>query len=212
MKSFLSVSLICFLLAVSSCAPGIRNGCRKDGRAVVGKAELPPMISLSDTLQKYHMEVSFGKRSFSGILLVRQKEETARILYTTHFGMTLFDLEMNGQSYVIKQCIPPLHKKKLFNLLYSDFSLLFGLHLNEKNNAITYHCGDNPEAVVYKLQTPRAKGYYRKQLLSNRIERISVGSAFGKATFNLNQTVKAGADSVSIAHPLLKIHLQMTAF
>lgn len=212
MKSSLFVSLLSFLLLLSSCAPGIRSGCRKERNVSVPRTDLPSMIPYAGTMRKYHMQVSFGKRDFSGILLLRQQGDTSRILFTTHFGMTLFDLEMDANSHTLHQCIPPLNKKKLFALLQQDFAVLFGQKLKEENTALTYLCGEPSETIVYKLKTPGAKGYYRKRIPKGRIDRITAGSALTKATFELNQSAQSEKDSVSVSHPLLRLRFTMTAF
>lgn len=208
MKSSISVSLLVLFFCVASCAPGIKSGCKKTVQTTILQTELPPMITPSARLQKYHMEVDFGKRHFSGILLLRQKADSMRILFTTHFGMTLFDIGMDKNSYVIHQCIPPLHKKKLFSLLHRDFAVLSGQQVADQNKAKIYVCDKEQDILVYKLKNTGAKGYYRKQLSKNTIDRITFGSLLGKTHITLQQET----NSITVSHPLLKLRFSITAF
>ncbi|WP_139822920.1 hypothetical protein [Massilibacteroides vaginae] len=212
MKSSLFVSLLSLLLCVSACAPGIRSGYKRAEQTTIRKSELPPMIPESSELRKFHMEITFGKRNFSGLLLLRQQADSSRILFTTHFGLTIFDLAMDKNSYEIRQCIPPLHKKQLFNLLHRDLTVLFGQQLADQNKAIVYENNKKQNTIVYKLKNTEAKGHYRKQLSTNTVDKITFGSILGKTDISLQQTSQSETDSIVVSHPLLKLRFSITAF
>lgn len=206
MKSLLSASL-CLLLACCSCAPSITRECRKGETVSAAKGQFPPMIDASSRLCKYNMTIDFMRKHFSGLLLVKETEAgTYRTLFSTHFGLSLFDLEIGSDSLTVHHCIEPLNKKKILSLFYRDFSVLFGLNIPPENKAIVYNC-TNPQAdIVYKLSTPGFNGYYRIDGVENRMREIKLGSGLRKTTFR-SFPDSSGQETIRIRHTGLKLSI-----
>lgn len=211
MKSLLSVSL-CFLLICCSCAPSITRECRKGGTLLIEKEQLPPMVDASARLCKYNMTIDFMRKHFSGLLLVKETETgTYRTLFSTHFGLSLFDLEIGADSLIVHHCIEPLNKKKILNLFYRDFSVLFGLNIQPEIKAIVYNCTNPQTDIVYKLLIPGFKGYYRMNNTGGHIREIKLGSGLRKTTFRFLPD-NSGKEAIRIRHTGLRLSIGLDAF
>lgn len=211
MRSLLSVSL-CLLLMCSACAPSITKGCRKGDVQVVGKERLSPMIDAAARLCKYNMTIDFMRKHFSGLLLVKETEAgTYRTLFSTHFGLSLFDLEIGGDTLIVHHCIEPLNKKKILALFQRDFSVLLGLNnLQSGNKAIVYTCTPPRTDVVYKLSTPGFSGYYRMNEATGCMQEIRLGSGLRKTVFR-SLPPTTGTKAIRIKHTGLRLSLGLDA-
>lgn len=204
MKSLLSVSF-CFLLLCCSCASSITKGCRKSGEQRLNKELLSPMVDASDRLCKYNMTVDFMRKHFSGMLLVKQTGTgTYRTLFSTHFGLSLFDLEISSDSLLVHYCVEPLKKKKILNLLRRDFSVLLGLNLKQENDVIVYSCTQPQSDLIYRLTAPGFNDYYRMNKTTGRTQEIRLGSGLRKITFRALPD-SAGKENIRIHHTGLKL-------
>ena len=211
MKCLLSVSL-CLLLVCCSCAPSITRECRKGETVSATKGQFPPMIDASSRLCKYNMTIDFMRKHFSGLLLVKETETgTYRTLFSTHFGLSLFDLEIGSDSLTVHHCIEPLNKKKILSLFYRDFSVLFGLNIPPENKVIVYNCTNPQTDIVYKLSTPGFNGYYRIDGVENRMREIKLGSGLRKTTFR-SFPDSSGQEAIRIRHTGLKLSIGLDAF
>lgn len=195
---------LCLLLLATSCAPSIIRGLHKEGSRMVGKEELIPPLQANGQLQRYHMTFDLGKHHFSGMFLIKKTgEERHRTLFTTHFGLTVFDFEISGEELTVHHCMEPLNKQQLLNLLYHDFALLLGLHFEEVNPAILYRSATD-STQVYRLTQKPSKGYYRAPSPSSPFEKIQTGRGITK------RTLCATPGTVVICHrfPALRISLE----
>lgn len=207
MRSLLFVSL-CLLLACGSCAPSITRGLRKGPVQSVRKEQLPPMAQTNGTLLKYNMIFDFMKKHFSGMLLVKQTDtNTIRTLFSTHFGLSLFDFEINKDTLIVHHCIEPLQKKNVLSLLQKDLSILFGLNLQAQHEATVYSDSRKDTEIVYRLDNPDI--FYRKNLASGNLEQIKTGRGFGKTYFRLLPGENGNGNSILIRHPLLRLSIQL---
>lgn len=207
MKNLLSVSL-CFLLLSCACAPSLTKGCRKGAPRLLAKEELPAMVPLSNRIRTYNMTIDFMRKHFSGLLVAKQTQAgTCRILFSTHFGLSLLDLEIGRDSMQVHHCIEPLNKKKILDLLGRDFSVLFGFSLEEENRAVPYLCAKFPYREIYYIETPAFKGYYWKDKPTGRLQEIRIGSGLRKTTFRSTPGPDGNATSIRIRHTGLRLSI-----
>ena len=210
MKSLLSAS-ICFILFCSSCAPSILRECRKGEVLLLGKEQFPPMVNATARLCKYNMTIDFMRKHFSGLLLIKETEKgTYRTLFNTHFGLSLFDLEIGPRGLIVHQCIEPLNKKKILDLFYRDFQVILGLNIQSDNKVLVYNCAEQQTGIVYKLFIPGFKGYYRMDRDSGCMEEIKLGSGLRKTTFR-SLPDSAGLEAIRIRHTGLKLSIGLDA-
>lgn len=212
MKSLLSVSLI-FLLVFCSCTPSITKNCRGGEKRLIRKEQLPPMVDVSVRLCKYNMTIDFMRKHFSGLLLVKETEPGSgayRVLFSTHFGLSLFDLEIGADSLIVHHCIEPLNKKKILSLFHRDFLVLLGLQIPFEHKAVVYNCTHPQTDRVYELSVPGFKGYYRVDNAVGRMREIRIGSGLLKTTFRLVPD-RSGQETIRIRHTGLKLSIGLDA-
>ncbi|NDV67005.1 hypothetical protein [Bacteroides sp. 224] len=175
MKQFFRYANLCILLlfcvAGSSCSSGKKNS----------KAELPEIISTDSTSRKYNLQLDFMKHHFSGMLVARRMNtDEIRIIFTTYFGLSVFDFSLKGDSLHINSCIEPMRKKKVIELLERDFKLLLlpSAHTKVKEKSSTFE------------------------------KRIN-GSGLGKAIISLSDFQEREPQCVEIKHPWIRLKIQL---
>ena len=172
--SFLLANLVCVLCLLTSCAsPKV-----VEGDASVHSA---PIICAQEFSQKYNMQLDFMKHHFSGMLIVRElPDNEIRILASTYFGLSLFDFSLRNEEFQVNSCIEPMKKKKILQLLETDFKNLF---LNGKN--------------------------IRIKKKNSTFEKRVTGSGFGKSVFYLSEFVSGHPKQIKIKHPWLRLSIQL---
>lgn len=104
---------ICLLSA--ACSRAIVNG---DGLA-------PALYQATEQVSRYDVSISFGKTDQGGMLVAKKYGNDIRIVCTSYFGMSLFDLSLSPDGYTLNNCIEPLRKEAIWKILSQDFRLLF---------------------------------------------------------------------------------------
>ncbi len=95
-------------------------------RAIVNGSELVPAIyQTTEQVSRYDASISFGKTGQGGILVAKKYGNDIRIVCTSYFGMSLFDLSLSSNGYTLNNCIEPLRKEAIWKILSQDFRLLF---------------------------------------------------------------------------------------
>lgn len=116
MKTFFRLISIALLFCLSSCSSKMYSP------GVGGK----PLVEIDSKGQKYNLSLNFRKTNLSGFLIVRKMETNEiRIVGVTQFGLSLFDFGILDDKWQVYSCIEPMNKKKVLNLLESDFKILF---------------------------------------------------------------------------------------
>ncbi len=86
----------------------------------------PPLLNVDSEMQKFNMQLSFKKQSFSGMLIVQRKaNDEIRIVASTFFGPTLFDFGLKDEQFTVYSCVEPLRNKRVIMLFENDFKKLF---------------------------------------------------------------------------------------
>lgn len=209
MRSLLSVSLASLLL-LTSCSPSLTRGYRRAGVERVAKEKLPVAVDAAGGVQKYNLSLTFGKRHFSGMLLVRRSgEDTFRMVLSTHFGLTVFDFELTPDAFRVHHCVEPLRKEKILSLFRRDFSCLFGLNLQEENEAVIYRKKDGLPKEVYKFVARKPRCWYEQDVEKRRLERMKVGSGWGSALFDFPAWHGGVPSSIRISHSGLPLRIEL---
>lgn len=203
MNYLLCLSL--WLLLLTSCSPSLTKGFHREGKQLVGKEQLPPMIE-APQLSRYGMTIDFRDKHFSGLLLIKQSaDKSYRIVLSTHFGLSIFDFELTPDTFVVHHCAEPLRKKKLLSLLHSDFTVLLGLNLKEENEAIRYTNRKENDKQLFRLKKKPAKGYYLTGSSTPGIQQIKTGKGLGKALFQSTPS----QNNIQISHPVIKLTMKL---
>lgn len=86
---------------------------------------LPALYSVSGQSARYDFDITFGKTGQGGILVTKKYDDKVRIVCTSYFGMSIFDLSLTPDSYTLNSCIEPLQKKNIWEMLSKDLRLIF---------------------------------------------------------------------------------------
>jgi hypothetical protein len=114
MRNLTSISLVVLVL-LTSCST-----VRHEKNNVI-----PVVIDTFGGVQLYDLNLSYKDVDFSGILLLDGGNDIGdRFVLTSHFGMTVFDIETEGNGYKVHYAIPAINHRKVLYLLWSDFSIL----------------------------------------------------------------------------------------
>lgn len=171
MKKFLRyVSLLALIITTVACAP----------RKQSVQASLPEIIVTDSASRKFNLQLDFMKNHFSGMLIARRMEnEEVRLLFTSYFGLSIFDFSLRGDSLHVNSCIEPMRKEKILRILEHDFKQVFlpgeNLRIKEKS------------AIFEK--------------------RIS-GKGLGKAVISLSEFQDGHAQRIQIKHPWIRLKIQ----
>lgn len=210
MRSFLSVSLLTLVL-LASCSPSLTRGYRKERVGEVAREEIAPVVSRSGRLQKYNMSLTFMKKHFSGLLLMKQRgADTCRMVLTTHFGLSVFDFEFTPDSFRVYHCIEPLRKEKILSVFRRDFTYLLRFNLQERNRAVVYRPrGGDLSKEVYKLLSRKPYCWYSQDVERGQLERMKVGSGWGSAVFDFSGFSGGLPSKIRISHSGLPLLIEL---
>lgn len=208
MKSLLSVSLLLILLLCSSCCP--TKGYRKCGEAKLISSPLPAMLGQSAGLEKFNMKIDFMKKHFSGMLIVKQmREKEYRVVFTSHFGLSIFDFTFTDRDFTVNHCLEALNKEKIITIFKNDFRLLFLLNLTPETEATRY-CGKDAEGKhLFRIWTSGVEGYYFEEGDPVRLSRILAGKGFGKTEIVCVRTEQAMRESIVVRHPRIGLCIEL---
>lgn len=205
MKNFLFVSILYILLCVS-CAPAVVRGYKRTGKELILREQIPVVLDTSGRLQKFNMSIDFMQKHFSGMLLIKETaRDTYRMVFTTHFGLSVFDFEYARQNFRVLYCIDPLKKRKIQNLFRNDFTILLQLALKNENPAVIYTEKADLPKEVYKFTAFKPNSYYRKNTLTHVLEQIECGSGFGKTKFVFDNYRNGLPEWIQIKHTKLRL-------
>lgn len=141
MKNLAFVSLIIVLLFGTSCASSIKSGCGQSKNVQFSRSDIPSVIAVTDSLQKFDIEISFLGKSLNGMLLVKkQPEETTRLLINSYFGMSMMDFELSADTIIVHYMLEAMNRPAVVNLFKNDFRLLFGYNIPSKFVATKSDC------------------------------------------------------------------------
>jgi hypothetical protein len=192
------------LLFFGSCTPKIFKGLDSSGKKQIEKSDL--YLFVVDTTLMYNMQIHHKKNNFSGILLIRPIENhSIRTLFTSIFGITIFDFEFNETEFKVNRCIEQLQKKKILTLFKKDFRALFSCHLPETLKSKVYEKEQTP--VGYKVKTTDGKAYFlinEKQLEKMEMPAIITSLQIDYQNYNDNLPKR-----ILISHPGLKLNMQL---
>lgn len=169
-RSFRYVSFLLIAFVWMSCSSKI-------GQSIA----MPPIVKTDTLVQKYNIQLDFMKRHLSGILIVKKMgNDEIRLLSSTYFGPSLFDVSLQGDSMKVNSCIEPMRKKKILRLLEADFKSIF---LSQSN---------------YTVKTKEST-----------YEKRSRGCGFSKSVIELSKFTADQPECIIVRHPWIRIKIQL---
>lgn len=148
--------------------------CAKGQKTITGleKTYLSNFSKLS-----YKSKISFYKKSFTGILLVKRDGEEVRIGFVTEFGIKIFELFFNGTKFQKIYCNEYLDKKPVISALEKDFRSLFVYpdfrkEKHKKNGEIVTVSKTDRFKIKHRIDTNHE--IQKSILLKNNIRKVIV--------------------------------------
>lgn len=174
MMRILTLNSILILLILSSCSTLERGE----------STGVPLVIDTSAGVQIYDLTMTYKDVEFAGILLMNSgMQEKNRFVLTSHFGMTVFDLETTAKGYRTHYVIPAMNRKRVLYLLWSDFSILMRPDFF-KNIKYTYGEGCKLKSLVRS-------------------------GSITKTEMSFIQYVNGFPNTLEINHPYLKLNIKL---
>lgn len=143
----------------------------------------PAVIQLpaGEEAGSYSYSLQFRKKRLEGILVVhRMTPAEIRFLFTTYFGMSVFDYSFRRDSFRVNSCMAPMKRKSVEALMANDFRLLF--------------VGNGTDTATVPFLP---------------VEKRKQGRGFLKSRLTIHRTVAGNPDSITIHHPLLGLTMRI---
>jgi len=185
----------------------ILKNFRKEDVLLVNRNDFFPFFPSPDSTQLFNMQIDFRKNHWSGLLLIKSVElDNYRLVFTTHFGMSLFDFEFDKGLFRINYCMEALNKKRVIQLLENDFRILLFLNLNTGGNASNiYRHKTNPILEINKKE----KIYYLKDLKNETLLEIEAPHFFSSTRYEFADYVDRFPSVIRIKHSRIGIKMQL---
>jgi hypothetical protein len=206
MRSLLLNSLL-LLLLFSACSPGILKNFHKNGDLTANRSDFYPFFPSTDTTQLFNMQVDFRKNHLSGLLLIKSTQpDIYRLVFTTHFGMSLFDLEFNNDTFRINYCMDALNKKRVIRLLENDFRILLFLNLQPNQNfSNIYKHKNSPELEISRT----GNIYYLKDIKNETLLAIEAPHFFSSLHYDFTGYTNRFPSVIRITHSRIGLKMQL---
>lgn len=154
----------------------------------------------------YKANIMIYGNTISGIFIVKKlAEKKHRMVFTSQFGSTFFDIEFVDNTYIIRTIAPELNKKMILNILLQDLSLL--IKENDRSEG-QYH---NKNFNVLKSQSEKQSNYYFYNQSDVQLQKI-VHTTRTKEKFEIHfkkiseDTI---AEEVVISHNNIKLTIEL---
>ena len=196
---------ICF---VTSCTPKFFSGLESTGKKSVSKQELYPVFGASDSTCLFNMQIDYKENNFTGLLVVKPEENNSiRAIFTTLFGMTVFDFEFNESEFKINRCMEQLQKKRVLNLLKKDFRTLFLYNVPSPFDAKVYQGKEG--AIGYNIKTKDGKGYFLTNRNLKQLQKTEMPSCLTLLRLDYQNYHNAFPKQIQMTHPKIKLTIQL---
>lgn len=157
--------LIIFILLLQSCLTG---------KLELSNKNFTPKKILSENTKSYIYRADFRlyDNNFSGLLILKNKNKSRRIVFINEIGMKFFDLELFADSFKIHHIFGPMNKKMFINLLVDDFNFMLMNNIDSNSeNFIDKKTGN----LVLKQKNVKEIYYFDKNtLLPKSAEKYSL--------------------------------------
>lgn len=109
----------------------------------------------SGTSLLFKTKVNVYKHYLSGLLIVKQKGEGKRVVFTSEMGIKFFDFEFEKDTFIVHHCISKLNKDAVLATLEEDIGMAILHNVTPRKYEIVRQ---QPKLIKYKEDTE--KYYY----------------------------------------------------
>ncbi|WP_299219028.1 hypothetical protein [uncultured Aquimarina sp.] len=165
-----------------------------------------PYFSNLDIDYVYKADIEVYGNEFSGILILKKiTPYKHRIVFTSQFGSTFFDIEFEKDEYKINSIVDQLNRRIILNTLIRDFSLLIKEKgtVEEKYYDTTYN--------VLKNERDKRSNYYFYNQSNLRLHKIIHATKRKEKFMILFKDVSKDliAKNIRIDHKNIKLNIEL---
>ena len=155
----------------------------------------------------YKATMDISKHHISGFIFLKRTSDTSyRILFSNQMGMSFFDFEFSGHSFIVHSCFPSLDRKSLLSILETDFEiLLFPFRDLKKAMLIS----GTSEPSRFKVKVSSGKWFYQVANDSKRITKMSSKGKLVKKTRISIVYQESAMSDILISNPTIGLELKM---
>jgi len=157
----------------------------------------------------FNAEITFYSNYFSGLMVFKQMEDSSsRVVFTTQFGLKIFDFEFKGNDFTVKYCVEQLNKKSITNTLKRDIQLLL-MNDIKAHTLIRYKNIENSHLMVLKAKATTGCNYYFSDMNTSINQIIKAGILRKKVNISFFGLPNEFPDSIKIEHYNIKLNIDM---
>ncbi|MCB9017131.1 MAG: hypothetical protein H6544_00795 [Prevotellaceae bacterium] len=205
MRIFIPLALA---LLLSSCTPRLFRDMESVGKVGIAKEDLCPVFAKTDTVITFNMQIDYKENNFAGLLVVSggERERSTRLVLTSYFGMTVFDFEIDADSFVVNRCFEQMNRKVVLSLLEKDFRTLLFYNVPESIKARKCEKGS---MVGYKMEASDGKAYYLIDGLSRQLQKIHRPGAVRSLQIDFVQYEQGFPSVIEMKHPTIGLKMRL---
>ncbi len=200
---------IFFSLAFSlaGCSPEFFSGMEKTGtKENISRQELYPVFNAGDSVRMFNMQIDYKETNLTGLLIVKPEgENTQRAIFTTLFGMTVFDFEFNETEFKVNRIMEQMDKKTVLNLLKKDLRTLFLYNVPLRFDAELYQ--GKEASTGYRIKTKDGKGYFLTNVAEKKLQKVEMPGCITQLTLDYQNYSNGFPEKIWMSHPKIKLRM-----
>ena len=194
---------------VIGCSPKMFSGLESAGtKKNISKQELYPVFKAADSVRMFNMQIDYKETNLTGLLIVKPESDNSfRAIFTTLFGMTVFDFEFSETEFKVNRIMEQMNKKMVLNLLKKDFRTLFLYNIPLSFNAKTYQGKD--AVIGYKIKTKDGKGYFLTNTAEKQLQKVEMPGCITLLRLDYQNYNNSFPEQIIMHHPKIKLSMQL---
>jgi hypothetical protein len=174
----------------------------------ISKQELFPVFKTEDPVRMFNMQIDYKETNLTGLLIVKQEGgKTQRAIFTTLFGMTVFDFEFNETDFKVNRIMEQMDKKAVLNLLKKDLKTLFLYNIPSHFDAKVYH--GKKATIGYKIKTTDGKGYFLTNAAEKQLQKVEMPGCITLLNLNYQNYTNGFPEQIVMHHPKIRLRMQL---
>ncbi len=200
--------LFFFIFFLTGCSPKFFSGMESAGtKKNISKQALYPVFRTKDTVRIFNMQIDYKETNLTGLLIVKPEGDNAqRAIFTTLFGMTVFDFEFSETDFKVNRIMEQMNKKTVLNLLKKDLKTLFLYNIPSSFDAKVYQ---GKATTGYKIKTTDGKGYFLTNTDNKQLQKVEMPGCITLLNLDYLNYNNGFPEQIVMSHPKIKLRMQL---